>query len=78
MTKVKKMFFGALCPLTEKEGKKMDKKKETTPVQFQINWEKLIPPHNCKLHSIIIMEEHDVNSFQKYCYIPKKPMQNLQ
>lgn len=39
-------------------------KKETTPVQFQINWEKLIPKHNCKLHSIILMEGHDVNSFQ--------------
>ncbi|MGE5795179.1 MAG: hypothetical protein ACM34N_00260 [Ignavibacteria bacterium] len=39
-------------------------KKETTPVQFQINWEKLIPKHNCKLHLKILMEVHDVNSFQ--------------
>jgi len=54
------MFFGGIVPLTEKKGKKMDKK-ETTPVQFQINWEKLIPKHNCKLNSIILMEVHDVN-----------------
>jgi hypothetical protein len=56
--------LGASCPLTEKKGKKMDKNKETTPIQFQINWEKLIPPHNCRLHSIILMEEHDINSFR--------------
>ena len=42
----------------------MDEKKETTPVQFQINWEKLKPKHNCKVHLKILMEVHDVNSFQ--------------
>jgi len=39
----------------------MNKQKLTPQPQFTINWEKLIPPHNCKLHSIILMEVHDVN-----------------
>ncbi|HVO74136.1 MAG TPA: hypothetical protein VMT35_08945, partial [Ignavibacteriaceae bacterium] len=34
------------------------------PAQFQINWEKLIPKHNCKMYLKILMEVHDVNSFQ--------------
>ena len=30
--------------------------------QINIDWEKIIPPHNCKHHLRIIEETHSVNS----------------
>ena len=30
--------------------------------QINIDWNKIIPPHNCKLHIKILEEKHSVNS----------------
>ncbi len=30
--------------------------------QINIDWNKIIPPHNCKLHTKILEEKHSVNS----------------